>query len=115
MLLPLLNTPPKSHTNPPKIRFLCAGTLVDLPDIATRPECVIDKNPETLEEKGELGEDDDWRRLVDEEDGAKGKASSQPRACLHTLIIHQFLHSLIPFTYNITSADGYGSPHGIGY
>ncbi|KAF8621393.1 hypothetical protein AX15_007846 [Amanita polypyramis BW_CC] len=54
-----------------------------------------DEDTETLEERGgELGEDDDWRKFFDEEDNTKGKESSQPRARLHTLTIHQSLHSL---------------------
>ncbi|KAM6503710.1 CBF/Mak21 family domain containing protein [Amanita muscaria] len=48
------------------------------------------------EEKGDGDDDDDWRKFFDEESSeANGnKTASQPRARLHTLTIHQSLHSL---------------------
>ncbi|KAF8636441.1 hypothetical protein AX14_010432 [Amanita brunnescens Koide BX004] len=103
----LLNsTPPKSHLHlPSNLLSILLGTKPPKPKYVKKkpsPDGIYvnepDDDDDELMEDGEANQDegDDWRKFFDEPspDDAQSAGSSQPRARLHTLTIHQSLHPL---------------------
>ncbi|KAF8329231.1 CBF/Mak21 family-domain-containing protein [Amanita rubescens] len=79
---------PELGTKPPKPKYvkkkISAGGIE-----------VSDEEDEVMEDLEEnTNENDDWRKFFDSPDDAQSATSAQPRARLHTLTIHQSLHSL---------------------
>ncbi len=79
---------PELGTKPPKPKYvkkkISAGGIE-----------ANDEDDEVIEDlKENTNEDADWRKFFDSPDDAQSATSTQPRARLHTLTIHQSLHSL---------------------
>ena len=79
---------PELGTKPPKPKYVKKKSSVG--GIGANDE--EDEVMEDMEENA--NDDDDWRKFFDSPDDVQNAASAQPRARLHTLTIHQSLHSL---------------------